>query len=105
MVIRSSSVPLSRSRRNLSKTASITSRQSKVKQRRIHPTLKQRRQLKKEFNTCRYVWNWALDRRTKAYRQEGKSLNAILLSRELTALVSALMGMMLVRREDNYAQP
>jgi putative transposase len=35
------------------------------------------------------MWNWALDRRTKAYRQEGKSLNAILLSQELTALVSA----------------
>lgn len=53
---------------------------------RIYPTLRQRRRLEKEFSACRYVWNWALDRRTKAYRDEGKSLNAISLSRELTAL-------------------
>jgi putative transposase len=53
---------------------------------RIYPTLKQRRQLEKEFSACRYVWDWALDRRTKAYREEGKSLNAVSLLRELTVL-------------------
>jgi putative transposase len=53
---------------------------------RIYPTLKQQRQLEKEFSACRYVWDWALDRRTQAYRQAGESLNVISLSRELTVL-------------------
>lgn len=53
---------------------------------RFYPTLAQRRQLEKDFNVCRYVWNWALDRRTKAYRQDGESLYAVALSRELTLL-------------------
>ncbi|WP_041350793.1 RNA-guided endonuclease TnpB family protein [Nitrosococcus watsonii] len=58
----------------------------KAYQLRLYPTLKQRRQLEKEFSACRYVWNWALDRRTRAYKEKGESLNAIALSRELTAL-------------------
>ncbi|MGR6034304.1 MAG: RNA-guided endonuclease InsQ/TnpB family protein [Candidatus Nitrosoglobus sp.] len=53
---------------------------------RFYPTLAQRRQLEKEFNACRYVWNWALDRRTKAYKQAGETLYAVALSRELTLL-------------------
>lgn len=53
---------------------------------RFYPTLAQRRQLEKEFSACRYVWNWALDTRTQAYRQEGESLNAVALSRKLTGL-------------------
>ncbi|WP_240761765.1 RNA-guided endonuclease InsQ/TnpB family protein [Nitrosococcus wardiae] len=53
---------------------------------RFYPTLAQRRQLGKEFNACRYVWNWALDRRTKAYKENGESLYAVALSRELTLL-------------------
>jgi hypothetical protein len=35
---------------------------------------------------CRYVWNWALARRTRAYRAEGTRVNWIELSREFTAL-------------------
>jgi putative transposase len=42
--------------------------------------------LKKEFDACRYVWNWALERRTKAYKQAGETLYAVALSRELTLL-------------------
>jgi putative transposase len=53
---------------------------------RFYPTLAQRRQLEKEFNVCRYVWNWALDRRSKAYKQTGETLYAVALSRELTLL-------------------
>ncbi|EDZ68180.1 helix-turn-helix domain-containing protein [Nitrosococcus oceani] len=58
----------------------------KAYQLRLYPTLRQRRQLEKEFNACRYVRNWALDRRSTAYKQDGESLNAISLSRELTAI-------------------
>lgn len=53
---------------------------------RFYPTLTQRRQLEKEFNACRYTWNWALDRRSKAYKQAGETLYAVALSRELTLL-------------------
>jgi putative transposase len=53
---------------------------------RFYPTLAQRRQLKKEFSACRYTWNWALERRSKAYRQAGETLYAVALSRELTLL-------------------
>ncbi|KFI22351.1 RNA-guided endonuclease InsQ/TnpB family protein [Nitrosococcus oceani] len=53
---------------------------------RFYPTLRQRRQLEKEFNACRYVWNWALDRRSRVYKENGKSLYAVALSRELTLL-------------------
>ncbi len=49
----------------------------KAYQPRFYPTLAQRRQLARAFNACRYGWNWALDRRTKIYRQAGASLNAI----------------------------
>lgn len=53
---------------------------------RFYPTLAQRRQLEKEFNACRFVWNWALDTRTKAYREAGETLYAVALSRKLTLL-------------------
>lgn len=53
---------------------------------RIYPTLAQRRQLSKEFATRRRVWNWALERRSSAYKADKTSLNAVALSRELTKL-------------------
>ncbi len=53
---------------------------------RIYPTLAQRRQLTKEFVTRRKVWNWALERRSSAYKADKTSLNAVALSRELTKL-------------------
>lgn len=53
---------------------------------RFYPTLAQRRQLVKEFSACGYVWNWALERRTKAYKQASETLYAVALSRELTGL-------------------
>lgn len=56
---------------------------------RFYPTLAQRRQFAKEFSACRSVWNWALETRTQAYRQEGQSLNAVALSRKLTLLKSS----------------
>jgi len=51
---------------------------------RINPTLAQRRQLNLEFSVRRHVWNWALERRSSAYKADKTSLNAVALSRELT---------------------
>ena len=51
---------------------------------RIYPTLAQRRQLIREFAVRRRVWNWALERRSVAYKADKTSLNAVALSRELT---------------------
>jgi putative transposase len=53
---------------------------------RFYPTLAQRRQLDAEFRACRYTWNWALGTRSRAYREDGTSLNAVALSRSLTEL-------------------
>lgn len=51
---------------------------------RIYPILEQRRQLSREFAVRRHVWNWALERRSSAYKTDKTSLNAVGLSRELT---------------------
>lgn len=51
---------------------------------RIYPTLSQRRQLSKEFACRRIIWNWALNRKIEAYKENKTSLNYVLLSRELT---------------------
>ncbi|WP_041355273.1 RNA-guided endonuclease InsQ/TnpB family protein [Nitrosococcus halophilus] len=53
---------------------------------RFYPTPTQKRQLAIEFGHARYVWNWALETRTKAYKAQGESLNTISLSRQLTVL-------------------
>ena len=41
---------------------------------RIYPTKPQEEMLAKHFGCCRYVWNWALDRKNKAYAETGKTL-------------------------------
>ena len=56
---------------------------------RVYPTRSQRRQLAQLAGATRFVWNWALDRRTAAYRADGTQLNWIALSREFTALRAA----------------
>jgi putative transposase len=52
---------------------------------RIYPSPAQARTLAQLVGAARHVWNWALDRRTRAYRDAGESLNWMALSRELTA--------------------
>lgn len=64
----------------------IRGQQMKAYKLRFYPTLKQRKQLAREFNCCRFVWNWALSQRINAYRNEEKTLNAVALSRMLTLL-------------------
>jgi putative transposase len=56
---------------------------------RVYPTRSQARQLAQLAGATRRVWNWALERRTSAYRAEGTKLNWIALSREFTALRAA----------------
>src|SRR5215469_12443529 len=53
---------------------------------RVYPTARQRALLGRVFGAARYVWNWALARRTEAYRCDGTRLNWIALSREFTEL-------------------
>lgn len=53
---------------------------------RIYPNATQRAQLAVEFGHARFVWNWALDMRSKAYRRRGESLNVVGISKMLTKL-------------------
>ncbi len=53
---------------------------------RFYPTLKQRRQLKEEFRSSKFVYNWSLAHRSKLYEEKKFSINWIGLSREITKL-------------------
>ncbi len=53
---------------------------------RIYPNATQRAQLAIEFGHARFVWNWALDMRSKAYRRRVESLNVVGISKMLTKL-------------------
>jgi putative transposase len=53
---------------------------------RTYPNRVQAMQLARLGGACRFVWNWALARRTEAYRADGMRLNWIALSREFTEL-------------------
>jgi len=53
---------------------------------RVYPTKKQRQFLAQTFGCARYVWNWALERRTNAYHDEGESLNFAAMCKRLTQL-------------------
>lgn len=53
---------------------------------RVYPTRSQAAKLARLGGACRWVWNWALERRSKAYKTDGTRLNWNALSRELTAL-------------------
>ena len=56
---------------------------------RVYPNRVQARTLAQLAGATRYVWNWALDRRSTAYRADGTKLDWIALSREFTALRGA----------------
>ena len=53
---------------------------------RFYPTPQQTAELNRTFGCVRYVWNWALDSRTKRYRTAGERVNYHQLSAELTGL-------------------
>jgi putative transposase len=56
---------------------------------RVYPTRSQARQLAQLAGATRFVWNWALAKRTAAYRTDGTRLNWVVLSREFTTLRAA----------------
>ena len=56
---------------------------------RCYPTRRQQRLIGRLLGAKRKVWNWALDRRTEAYRADGTTLNWVALSREFTQLRTA----------------
>ena len=53
---------------------------------RMYPNVAQRVALAQTFGCCRYVYNWALDRKCTVYAETGKSLSVYDLSKELTIL-------------------
>ena len=53
---------------------------------RFYPTLDQIDQLAIEFGHARFVWNHALDMRSKAYHRRGESLNYVPLGKHITRL-------------------
>lgn len=53
---------------------------------RLDPTKDQIVQMEKTFGCCRYIYNWALDMKIKAYQSEKKSLSAVDLCKQLTLL-------------------
>lgn len=42
---------------------------------RLYPTTAQAGQLNQHIGSCRFVYNWALDQKTKTYEQTGKSIS------------------------------
>jgi len=53
---------------------------------RLYPTKEQTELLNKHFGCVRYIWNWALVKKTEAYQLEGKSLSRYDLQKELPFL-------------------
>ena len=53
---------------------------------RLYPTRTQERALAQWFGHGRWVWNWALEARGKAYRRRGVTLTSVDLSRLLTRI-------------------
>ena len=51
---------------------------------RIYPNRKQRIQIHKTFGSCRFIYNWALDFKTKRYQQHKENINRFELSKMLT---------------------
>lgn len=53
---------------------------------RLYPNAAQRMMLERYFGSARWVWNRAMEYRSKAYRRRGESLSAVDFSRLLTRL-------------------
>ena len=60
--------------------------QKKAYKYRIYPTDEQMQMLAQTFGCCRYVYNWALRKRTDAYYQKGKRMYYEQMSQALTLL-------------------
>ena len=56
---------------------------------RIYPTEEQKVLLAKTFGCCRFVYNWALNLKIEAYRQEKKSIGNIELTNRMKSELKA----------------
>lgn len=56
---------------------------------KIKPTMKQQHQLLQAFGCARFVYNWGLDKKTKAWTNEHKSISYFELAKEITELKKA----------------
>ena len=53
---------------------------------KIKPTMKQQQQLLQTFGCTRFIYNWGLDKKTKAWTNEHKAITYFELAKELTTL-------------------
>ena len=53
---------------------------------RLYPTSEQATFFEKSFGCCRYVYNWALQRRIETYQNSGERLSYVTIAKELTSL-------------------
>ena len=53
---------------------------------RIYPTAEQKVMLAKTFGCCRYVYNWALDEREKAYQERGRGVSMFNMIKRVKAM-------------------
>jgi len=53
---------------------------------RLYPTAEQTTFFEKSFGCCRYVYNWALQRRIETYQNSGERLSYVSIAKELTSL-------------------
>jgi putative transposase len=53
---------------------------------RLYPTTTQAVQLNQHIGSCRFVYNWALDQKTKTYEQTGKSISRFDLNKLIPTL-------------------
>ena len=53
---------------------------------KIKPTVKQQHQLLQAFGCARFIYNWGLDKKTKVWTSEHKSISYFELAKELTEL-------------------
>lgn len=53
---------------------------------KIKPNKQQEELLSKFFGCTRFIYNWGLDKKTSAYKENGKSINYLQLAKELTSL-------------------
>lgn len=53
---------------------------------KIKPTMKQQHQLLQAFGCARFIYNWGLDKKTKAWTNEHKSISYFELAKEVTIL-------------------
>ena len=51
----------------------------------LNPTKSQSKKLNQSFGNCRFVYNWALNKKIKAYQEDKKTLSCFDLMKELTS--------------------